>query len=341
VSLRRYAAITTLFIIPSIIVEFLSGNTTFAALRNPPGPIMMVAEYGSGAILARELARTWQRGFAPILILGAVYGMFNEGIGTGGFFDPNFYSVVEWGLKDYGRWGGINVVWALRIIVFHAVFSITIPIIIVDALFPNFADRRLLGNKSLVAFFVILVAITTLQRAIISQWQPPISLYAFVLMIVLMLLLTVAARRFPSFDTLSARRMPSDKILFISGLVGSFTWIAVIPWILSLIHLPIVDVLTVCGLVLVVSLFLLSFADVSNRQRVALATGAEGPLLAHAIASELFVPAAITLALLVLAWRRSTSKIASRAPMLCSLLFADAAVAVAVSTAVLLRRSFT
>lgn len=307
-SLRRYAAVTTLFIIPSVIVEFLSGNTTFAAFRDPPGPIMMVAEYGSGAILARELARTWQNGFAPILVLGAVYGMFNEGIGTGGFFDPNFYSVVDGGLKDYGRWGGVNVIWALRIIVFHAVFSVAIPIIIVDALFPDFADRRLLGNKSLVAFFMVLVAITTLQRVIISQWQPPINRFAFVLMIVLMLLLALAAWRFPSFDTLAARRMPSNKILFISGLVGSFAWIVVIPWILSLIHLPIVDVLTVFGLVFLISRLLLSFADVSNRQRVALAAGAEGPLLAHAVASALFVPAAITLALLVLAWRREPQR---------------------------------
>lgn len=307
-SLTRYAAVTTLFIIPSIMVEFLTGNTTFAAFRDPPGPIMMVAEYGSGAILARELARIWQKGFASILVLGAVYGMFNEGIGTGGFFDPNFYSVVDEGLKNYGRWEGINVVWALRITIFHAVFSVAVPIIVVDALFPDFADRRLLGNKSLVIFFMILVAITTLQRIVISQWQPPINRCAFIVSIVLMLLLTVAAWRFPSFNTLAVRRMPSNKTLFISSLVGSFAWIVMIPRIFSVIHLPILDVLTVFCLVFLISPLLLSFGHVSNRQRVALAAGAEGTLMAHAILSAIFVPTAIALALLILAWRRNSAE---------------------------------
>src|SRR5271163_4016321 len=236
-SLRRYAALTTLFIVPSIIVEFLTGNMTFAVFRDAPSLVMMVAEYGSGAILARELARRWQKGFASILVLGAVYGMFNEGVGTGGFFDPPFYALAGSGLENYGRWGGINVVWALEITVFHAVFSIAVPITIVDALFPAFAeDRLLLGNKSLIALFILLVSITGLQRVSLSHMQPPVNPYAFIAMIVLMMLLTLAARLFPSFDSIATRRTPSDMILLISALIGSFAWIVVIPRILSLIH---------------------------------------------------------------------------------------------------------
>jgi hypothetical protein len=341
VSPSRYAALTTLFIVPSVIVEFLSGNTTFAAFHDPPGPFLMIAEYGSGAIVARELAKKWRKGFASIFILGAVYGMFNEGVGTGGFFDPDFYSVVEEGLKNYGRWEGINVIWALKIILFHAVYSIAVPIVIVDGLFPAFANRRLLlGNKPLIAFVIVLVLITGFQRGILTHLQPPVNSYAFIAMIVIMLMLTLAAWRFPSFDRIATRRAPSDVTLIVSGLVGSFGWIVVIPRILASIHLPILDVATLLCEVLLVSWLLLTLADVSNRQWVALAAGAEGPLLAHAATSALFVPAAITLALLVAAWRNSGSQTGRSTPTVHIELFTPAALVVAVSTAVLIQSLF-
>jgi hypothetical protein len=54
----------------------------------------------------------------------------------------------------------------------------------------------------------------------------------------------------------------------------------------------------------------------------------------------LFVPTAITLALLVAAWRSSGSEAARRTPLWHTVLFAGAAVLVAVVTAVLLQRLF-
>jgi hypothetical protein len=341
VPLRRYAAIATLFIVPSVIVEFLTGNTTLSVFRDPPSLVMMVTEYGCGAILARELARRWHKGFASILILGAVYGMFNEGVGTGGFFDPHFYALAGSGLENYGRWGGVNVVWALQIIVFHAVFSITVPIIIVDALFPDRAQDRLLsGDKSLIPFFVVLVFITGAQRIILSHLQPRVNPYAFILMIILMVLLTLAAWRFPSFYHIATRKAPSDMTLIFLALIGSLAWLVVIPRILSVIHLPIVHVVTLFCVLFLVGRLLLSLGDLSRRQRVALAAGAEGPLLAHAVASALFVPAAITLALFVAAWRGSGSETAGSTPMRHTVLLAGAAVVAAALTAVLLQRLF-
>jgi hypothetical protein len=337
VSLRRYAAVTTLLIVPAVVVEFLTGNTTFAA---DPGAVLNIAHYGSGAVLVRELARSWQKGFASILILGAVYGMFNEGLATGGFFDPNFYAVAGWDLENYGRWGGINVVWALNITVFHAVFSIAVPIIIVDALFPDLAPRRLLGNTSLVAFFILLAAVTALARLILSPTQPPIKPHALALVIVLMLLLTLLARVFPSFAGIAVRRAPSDIILIISAFVGSFSWIVVIPTALSYIHLPIVNVLTVFCVLFLISWLLLGFAKVSNRQRLALAAGAEGPLLAHAVTSAIFVPLAVVLALLAAAWRSSGNEARARTPMLQTVLFAGAAFIVGGLIKILLQRLF-
>ncbi len=310
--LTRYAAVATLFLAPSVLVEFLTGNATIAVFADPISLVMLFGSYGSGAVLARELTRRWQKGFASILILGAVYGMFNEGLQTGGFFDPHFYAVASNALENYGRWGGVNVVWALEITIFHAVFSIAVPIIIVDALFPSLVYQRLLGNMSLLVFLILLLMITVAQRMILTFRQPPINPYAFIFLIVLMLLLTLSARAFPSSEVSAPRRTPSNTILFVSTLIASVSWLIVIPRLLAYIHLPIVDTFTIFGLLYLISWFLLGFASISSRNRVAIAAGAEGPLIVHAMLSAIFVPAAITLAVLFLAWRRSREEIGRR-----------------------------
>jgi hypothetical protein len=115
--LARYAAVVTLFLV-------LTGNMTLAMFADPISLVILFGSYGSGAVLARELTLRWQKGFASPLLLGTVYGMFNEAMASGGFFDPHFYAVVGNGLENYGRWGGVNVVWAVEITVFQAVFSI-------------------------------------------------------------------------------------------------------------------------------------------------------------------------------------------------------------------------
>lgn len=319
--LTRYTAVAALFLVPSVVVEFLTGNTTFAVFADPISLVMLFGSYGSGAVLARELTRRWQKGFVSILILGAVYGMFNEGLQTGGFYDPHFYAVVSNGLENYGRWGGVNVVWALEITVFHAVFSIAVPIIIVDALFPSLVHRRLLGNISLLAFLILLVMITLVQRVILTFRQPPVNAYAFILVIGVTFLLTLAARAFPSFGAGATRRTPSDRILFVSALIASIAWLFVIPRLLAYIHLPLVDILAIFFVLSLVSWYLLGFAHISIRNRVAMAAGAEGPLMMHAILSAIFVPAAITLALLIFAWRRSNGETGRRpvlAPSSCT-----------------------
>jgi hypothetical protein len=309
VMLTKYAAVATLFLIPTVLVEFLTGNTTFGVFADPISLAILVGSYGSGTLLARELARRWQKGFASILILGIVYGMFNEGMATGGFFDPHFYAVVDGGLENYGRWGGINVVWALRITVFHAVFSIAIPIIIVDALFPALEHHYMLGNRSLIGIIILLIMVTAIQRVVLTFIQPPINPYLFAFIMILMLSLVFIARIFPSFENVCSLTTPSNRILFVYSLICSSLLIVIMPRFLALIGFPIVDVLVILCVLLLVSGLLLSLPCLSIRQRVAVAAGAEGPVLAHAIFSANFLPAAFTLALLILAWQRSDARI--------------------------------
>src|SRR5579884_2379241 len=92
--------------------------------------------------------------------------MVNEGLGSKGFFDPHFYAVVENGLEGFGRWFGINVPWALSISIFHATFSIIVPIVIVSAMFP--APERWIGNRLYAALMVLFVAVLAISFAALS-----------------------------------------------------------------------------------------------------------------------------------------------------------------------------
>jgi hypothetical protein len=66
-----------------------------------------------------------------LLLLGAANGILEEGLMVKSpFFNPNW---VDLGiLGSFGRWMDVNWVWAETLTVYHAVFSITIPIVLVE-----------------------------------------------------------------------------------------------------------------------------------------------------------------------------------------------------------------
>jgi hypothetical protein len=74
--------------------------------------------------LVRDYARRWQKGWRSILILGAAYGIIEEGIMVRSFFSPTWKDLGL--LATYGRWLGTNWVWAEWLAIYHAIFSITI-----------------------------------------------------------------------------------------------------------------------------------------------------------------------------------------------------------------------
>jgi hypothetical protein len=67
--LARYAAVVTLFVVPAVVVNFLTGNTTLPVFADPISLVILFGSYGSGAVLATELTLRWQKGFASTLIV--------------------------------------------------------------------------------------------------------------------------------------------------------------------------------------------------------------------------------------------------------------------------------
>ena len=121
--------------------EFLTGSTfVLLPLLNPIGGVFLVGLYGAGVLLVREASVRWAKGWPTILLLGVAYGIAEEGLGTKTFFGP----IGVGTLGVYGHWAGVNWVWATELALFHAIFSIALPIAVVGILFPATRGRSFL-----------------------------------------------------------------------------------------------------------------------------------------------------------------------------------------------------
>lgn len=150
---KKTAAVLTLLFLAPFCGELLSTSAPPKEFFQPLSLILFFCLYGCGALLIRELTIRWQRGWGSIFILGLAYGIYEEGLVVRSFFDPN------WGdlglLAAYGRFGGVNWVWALALTLFHAVISISMPILLVGLIFPEIKDKQWLKKRGVIAAGVL------------------------------------------------------------------------------------------------------------------------------------------------------------------------------------------
>jgi len=77
-----------LFLTAPIFGELFSGSSPLNEFLNPITFTILSLLYGCGATLVRELVIRWQKGWISIFLLGAAYGIYEEGIMVQSFFDP-------------------------------------------------------------------------------------------------------------------------------------------------------------------------------------------------------------------------------------------------------------
>src|SRR5262249_42166550 len=136
------AAALTLFFPPPLLGEVVFGATPFSRLG---GLIPLVFLYGGAVLIIRDLARRRGRGWWRILLLGAAYAIIEEGLVIQSVFNPDLFHAGELG----GRVLGINGVWTAWTIAYHATYSIAIPILLAEILFPLRRDEPWLGPRSM------------------------------------------------------------------------------------------------------------------------------------------------------------------------------------------------
>jgi hypothetical protein len=178
----------------------------------------MASLYGSGAMIVRELKIRWKKDFRALLLLGAAYGILEEGLMVKSFFDPNWVDLGM--LGTFGRWADVNWVWAEMLTIFHAVFSITIPIALVELCYPDRQKERWTSKRLFTSLIVLIATVTVIGFLFLTPYRPPPVQYA--LAILALNLFIYAAYKLPPREEAKIKGKIGDaKILFFLGVTGS------------------------------------------------------------------------------------------------------------------------
>jgi hypothetical protein len=230
-SMRKYAV--ALFFLSPLIAEFLLGDFGLNAL---PALLFLAPMYGGGAILIRELSRRAGRGWPTMLTLALAYGVVEEGLVTQSLFNPDYA-----GLHLLRHWFvpalGISVPWTITVLAVHTIWSISVPIALLENLTPAGRTTPWLRTPGLVVAAVLCVLGALLNVVgtqasdhFMAPW-PRLAASA-----VIAVALVVLAFRWPRRTEPAPGRVPAPSLVLVLTLVagGLFrlpdavpTWITV------------------------------------------------------------------------------------------------------------------
>jgi hypothetical protein len=160
----RWYALVSLILLAACLAEFVTGSTPLPSIViYPPGFVFNVGLYGGGALLIREATIRWRKRWGAVLLLGGAYAVGEEGFAAKTMINPNSPII---GNQAYSHWMGVNWVPLASLTVFHSAFSIAVPLLLIELLFPETKGRRLLGNVGL-AITMVLYGLTVF---VLTAW---------------------------------------------------------------------------------------------------------------------------------------------------------------------------
>ncbi|NUP79715.1 MAG: hypothetical protein HOV96_19440 [Nonomuraea sp.] len=209
----RWAALLLAGLTP-VVAELTLGNPP---LRMAALLLLWTPIYGAGTLLIRELVRRTGRGWYAVLLLGAAYGIVEEGLALQALTSPTLYGVAGWA----PRIAGLNSAYTELNIVYHAVFSVALPILLVDLIVPSLRHRPYLGRAGLVvtgAVFVLGALVLRWTTAFMDPGYqaPAATLAAFALVIAVLVVL--ALRWAPRMRAVAPGAVPAPPV--VAGLAG-------------------------------------------------------------------------------------------------------------------------
>jgi len=150
--------------------EYLSSSSSLLALVVNPAWFFLalainVGQYTGGALLIREAALRWKKGWMTVGLLSVAYGITEEGLGDNTLF--NSKNGAEGVLGHFGRFAGVNWVWAGGVLTFHAVYSIGLPLILLGLALPSTRGRTLVGRRGIAVCLTSLILATVTETAIV------------------------------------------------------------------------------------------------------------------------------------------------------------------------------
>lgn len=240
-----------LFLVAPVIAELLSGNMPLGVFFNPSLFIFLTTLYGSGALLMRELKVRWNKGIVCLLLLGVVYGVIEEGMVFSVFFTDAEQLIV----------------------VYHAIFSIAIPVLLVEM----FAERLSIEKNEcwldnlgfgICATIFIGTVIFGAALAMLDMSEPKPHFH-YPVSIAVASIFTLAARVLPSGIGNKGKATGNSVHFFIIGLVWSALFF-MLPHLINLVVLSMFVEILWIGLL---AFFLSRYSWNNNSHRLSLIGG--------------------------------------------------------------------
>jgi hypothetical protein len=220
----RLPVVALLLLAPSI-PELLTGSTPVSRLLSDPiafavSYLFDVGLYGTGAFLVRECSVLLRKGWASVLLWGAAYGIAEEGLAVHTFFERSGPPVGA--LTTYGSAYGVNALWALGLTIFHATYSIALPILLTYLWFPEVKDRRWVDRGGLVVVAAVYLGVVAVFARLVGHGPSPPLLAVFLAIEALLLL----AGSLAPGKLLSSHPGPRTVGRGGLGVAGSLEWLA-------------------------------------------------------------------------------------------------------------------
>lgn len=266
---KRLAPVLGLFVLSPLIAEYLLGNIAIDALLLG---FYFLTLYGGGAVFVREVARRSGRGWPTIIVLALVYGLIEEGFVTQSLFAPTYFGFNLTG-EAFIPGLGIGGWWTIYVLSLHTVWSICVPIAIVEAFVPDRARTPWLGNVGLAVTLILFLGGATLNAVTTYEQEHFIAspLQFAGLTVVILGLLVAAFARWP-FRTRVAGAAPAPWVVGACSLVAWSVFI-ILDWVVE--GWPIVIAYLACYAAIIMALVFWSRrSDWSSLHILAFAGGA-------------------------------------------------------------------
>ncbi len=247
--MKRIPPALVLLMLAPILGELVSAHQSPLEFIDPLNFVVLSLPYGFGALICRELVVRWRKGGIALLLLGAAYGIYEEGIVVRSLFNPRWEELGA--LAQYNHVAGVNWTWSAMVIHFHVVISIAASVILVEILYSAQRKQRWLSDKVLIACFVGILLWTPMGWWMTS-YRPPMGWY--ILSWIAVFVLAWAAYRLPATTRSQAGHSVSRPwVFFLLGLVNMFAFFFTVfltaeagkpPLIVTVIFLLLLDVFT-------------------------------------------------------------------------------------------------
>jgi len=205
---RNRRAALVLAVLAPVVAEATLGTVP---LRMFWALLVFAPIYAGGALFLREAWRRTGGGYLQLLLLGVAYGLVEEGLALQSLTSPHLYGAAGWA----PRLLGVNTDYTELNLVYHAVFSVTIPIVVVELLFRRHGTQPYLRRGGLIASGIVALLGAALIRVAVTPSQdpgytmPPTALVIVAVLAIAFLVLGLRLRLRPA-EARPAEARPAD-----------------------------------------------------------------------------------------------------------------------------------